>query len=517
MKSAQQVVGIDLGTTNSAVAFVDEAGEAHAIAGRDGERIVPSAVWFPQDGQSRVEVGELAKSQAVIDPDNVAMLFKRGMGGATFLDSRQPFRARGKQWRPEELSSLVLKKMVGIAADHLGHDVTDVVITVPAYFGEAERSATRQAGEMIGLTVHALPAEPMAAAVAHGLDADTRARRFLVFDLGGGTFDVTILERHGDGQLEAVSHHGDRRLGGADFDRLILSRMAEFAMRSHGVTLEADPVDLAEALARAEQLKKDLSSRERAQAALIVGGKRMTFELTRDEFNAMLAEHLENVELAVETCLDNVDMRPAGMDAVLMVGGSSRIPAFQDLLRRYFGKEPQFSKNLDEDVARGAALVGALKTGTAAPSSPLAALPAPVDRSSHAIGVVALNDAGVEENVVVLPANAPIPTVTPAERTFGTNHDGQTEIDVIVNEGDESNLKFVDRLGSGTGDLGGPKPRGYPIVVKMALDGDGILRVTAHDGDSGALITQVEIRREGAMTGLQRAEATAALDDMMVI
>jgi molecular chaperone DnaK len=517
MTDAQQVVGIDLGTTNSVVAFVDETGEAHAIAGRDGERIVPSVVWFPQDDQTRVEVGDLAKSQAVIDPEHVAMLFKRGMGSATFLDSKQPFTARGKEWRPEELSSLVLKKMVQIAADHLGHEVTDVVITVPAYFGEAERSATRQAGEMLGLTVHALPAEPMAAAVAHGLDGNTQARRFLVFDLGGGTFDVTILERHGDGQLEAISHHGDRRLGGADFDRLIVDRMKEFAMKTHQVMFDADPVDLAEAYARAEQLKKDLSSREKAQAALIAGGKRMTFDLSRADFTAMLATHLENVELAVETCLDNVNMSPADIDAVLMVGGSSRIPAFQDLLKRYFGKDPQFSRNLDEDVARGAALVGALKTGTAAPASALAALPVPVDRSSHAIGVTALNDAGVEENVVVLPANAPIPTVPPAEREFGTSFDGQDQIDLTVNEGDETNLRFVDRLGSATGSLGARRPKGYPIVVKMALDQDGILLATAHDGNSGALITKVEVRREGAMSDRQRALATAALDDVMVI
>ena len=241
MNSTVRVVGIDLGTTNSVVAFVDEAGEAHAIAGRDGERIVPSVVWFPRDDETRVEVGDLGKSQAVIDPEHVAMLFKRGMGKATFLDSRKPFVIRGKEWRPEELSSLVLKKMVQIASDHLGYQVTDVVITVPAYFGEAERSATRQAGEMIGLTVHALPAEPMAAAIAHGLDGNARARMFLVFDLGGGTFDVTILKRHDDGQLEAISHHGDRRLGGADFDRLIVARMASSPCGSHGVILDADP------------------------------------------------------------------------------------------------------------------------------------------------------------------------------------------------------------------------------------------------------------------------------------
>ena len=517
MKNTTHAVGIDLGTTNSVVAFVDETGEAHAIAGRDGERIVPSVVWFPQDDESRVEVGELGKSQAVIDPGHVAMLFKRGMGKATFLDSKQPFVVRGKEWRPEELSSLVVKKMVQIASDHLGYPVTDVVITVPAYFGEAERAATRQAGEMLGLTVHALPAEPMAAAVAHGLDGHTQARQFLVFDLGGGTFDVTILRRHDDGQLEAVAHHGDRRLGGADFDRLIVARMADTAMRSHGVVLDADLVDLAEALAKAEQIKKELSSRERAQTALIVGGKRMTFELTRAEFDGLLAEHLENVELTVETCLDTADLRPADMDAVLMVGGSSRIPAFQELLRRYFGREPQFSRNLDEDVARGAALIGALKTGTAAPLSALAALPAPVDRSSHAIGVNALNENDVMGNVVVLPANAPIPTEPPAEQSFGLHDDGQDAIDVVVNEGDEFDLRYVDRLASATGKLDGPKPKGYPITVKMALDGDGILHVTVHDGNSGTLITKLDVQREGAMTSKQLTAATAALDDVMVI
>jgi molecular chaperone DnaK len=517
MTSTMHVVGIDLGTTNSVVAFVDEAGEAHAIAARDGERIVPSVVWFPQDDPTRVEVGELGKSQAVIDPDHVAMLFKRGMGKATFLDSRKPFVTRGKEWRPEELSSLVLKKMVQMASEHLGRKVTDVVITVPAYFGEAERSATRQAGEMIGLTVHALPAEPMAAAVAHGLDGNTGARMFLVFDLGGGTFDVTVLKRHDDGQLEAVSHHGDRRLGGADFDRMIVARMTEAAMDSHGVVLDTDPVDLAEAYAKAEQMKKDLSVRDRAQVTLIVGGKRMTFELSRAEFVAMLADQLENVELAVETCLDNADLRPADMDAVLMVGGSSRIPAFQDLLRRYFGRDPMFSRNLDEDVARGAALIGALKTGTAAPESALAGLPAPVDRSSHAIGVNALDDRGIKGNVVVLPANAPIPTDPPAERTFGLHHDGQDEIDVEVNEGEEFDLRHVARLASATGKLDGPKPEGYPITVKMALDGDGILRVTVYDGISGALITKLDVQREDAMTHSEMTAAAEALDEVTVI
>ena len=511
------IIGIDLGTTNSVVAFVDDAGLAHAIAARDGERVIPSVVWFPPDDPSRVEVGDLARKQAVIDSAHVAQLFKRGMGNATFLEDGSPFRARDKEWRPEELSSLVLKKMVSIASDHFGREIKDVMITVPAYFGEAERAATKQAGEMLGLTVHGLPAEPMAAAVAHGLDGSTDARRFLVFDLGGGTFDVTILERKDDGQLVAKSHHGSRRLGGADFDRLIVGRMSEVALRDHKVALDADPEDLASAYAAAEEIKKELSSRDKSQALLIAGGKRVTFTLTRVELEALLAKYLEDVEDTVQTAMDQVDLEPGDMDAVLMVGGSSRIPMFQELITRMFGKQPQFSKNLDEDVARGAAMMGVLKAGTASPTSALAGLPAPIDSSAHAIGVVALNAAGVEENTVVLPANAAIPTDPPAERTFGVARDGQDRIELIVNEGDETDLRYVARLGSATGDLRGPKAQGYPILVRMRLDADGILHATAHDGQTQALLTEVVVTREGSMSKAQRIAAEQALDDVVVI
>lgn len=505
------VVGIDLGTTNSVVAFVDEAGLAHAIADPTGNRIVPSAVWFPPDDPSRVEVGALAKRRRRIEPENVATLFKRGMGESTFLPSGQPFMARGTEWRPEVLSSIVVKKLVGIASDQLRERITDVVITVPAYFGEAERAATRLAGELAELQVHLLPAEPMAAAVAHGLDADTGPSTILVFDLGGGTFDVTVLRKEASGQLEAVAHNGDRRLGGADFDQMIVDRMAAQAMSELRVDLRAEAQDLAEAYLQAEQIKIDLSSRDAVEEMVLAGGKRMVFEFSRAEFESLIAKHLENTELTVESALDTAELTKNDIDAVLLVGGSCRIPAFQAMLRNYFGKEPLLSRNLDEDVARGAALMGVLRLGLAPEGSALSRLPPPIDRSSQPIGVTAQNSEGVLENFVVLPAQTTMPTPAPFVKTFGTVFDGQTMIEMEVNEGDDPNLRFVTKLGSAVGEFDAPKPSGYPIEVRMSLTADGILSATAHDGASGRQIAEVVIQHQGELSDSDKQAATSRL------
>ncbi len=515
-----RVVGIDLGTTNSVVAYVDESGIAHAIADETGARILPSAVWFPVDDADKVEVGELAKRHKAIEPSAVATLFKRGMGKETFLDGGAPFTAHGKTWRPEELSSLITKKLVGTAEHHLGGPVTDVVVTVPAYFGEPERAATRLAGELAGLTVHLLPAEPMAAAVAHGLESSSGAGTILVFDLGGGTFDVTLLSKGPDGSLEAIAHNGDRMLGGADFDELIVKDMAECAAAELSVDLYADPNDLAEAYQNAEDLKKDLSSRDSAEATLIVGGKRLRYSLTRVEFEAMLAEHVENTELTVETALDKAGLTAADVDEVLLVGGSSRIPAFRNMLAAYFEKEPIASKNLDEDVARGAALMGVLHLGQAPRGTALSRLSPPADRSSHALGVVVTNDAGVEINQVILPENSPVPTPNDPDRelpVFGCITDNQTQIELVVNEGDDENLQFVNRIGTAMGDFDGPKPKGYPIRIKMDLTADALLVCEALDGVTGALVAKVEVDRKGSMSASEQKLAEETLDDMVVL
>ncbi len=510
-----RVVGIDLGTTNSVVAFVDENGEAHAIADESGSRITPSVVYFPS-GEDRMEVGALAQRQSVLEPDRVARLFKRGMGLETFLPDGSQFMVDGKELRPELLSSFVIRKLVNVAELHLGETVSDVVITVPAYFGEAERTATQSAGEIAGMTVHLLPAEPMAAAVAFGLEEPGAAGTILVFDLGGGTFDVTVLRRDGSGELQAVAHEGNRTLGGADFDQLIVNRMAVQAATEVGADLASDPQDLASAQEAAEEIKKELSTRDKAETALIVGGSRVRFELTRSDFEGLIAHAVEDTELTVERALDAAGLTAQDIDQVLMVGGSSRIPAFKEMLAKYFGKDPLASKNLDEDVARGAALMGTLRLGLAPTESALSRLPAPRDISSHGLGIEALDESGNTMNVVMLPSGTPLPLLEPVKHTFGTASNNQQEIQILIYEGDQSDIRFVEELGRGMGRFDQPKPINHPINVEMSLTEAGTVHVTASDGLSGSHLCDVEVHRKTSLSAVDMAAGTEMLNDFEV-
>ena len=316
---AAPIIGIDLGTTNSVVAYVDDVGNAQTIAGRDGHRIIPSVVWFQESGE--FAVGQLAKDQALVEPTRVAQLFKRGMGSKTFLSSGEPFSVDGKVWSPEELSSLVVKKLAAMAEEFFQEPAKRAVITVPAYFGEAERAATKAAGELAGLEVLALPNEPMAAAASHGLTWDAASGTFLVFDLGGGTFDVTILERHPSSELIVKSHMGDRALGGADFDRMIFDRMVQAVREQNGVDLRGDPYDFSEAMAKAEEVKKQLSSSAEVRQLVVASGTRTKFEIGREEFEELLEERLQEVSDTVDNALDAADVSASQIDQVLLVGG----------------------------------------------------------------------------------------------------------------------------------------------------------------------------------------------------
>lgn len=502
MTMAAPIVGIDLGTTNSVIAYVDDVGNAQTIAGRDGHRIVPSVVFF--QGPGDFVVGQLARDQAQVEPQRVAQLFKRGMGGKTYLDSGEPFVVDGKTWSPEELSSLVLKKLTSMAAEFFQSEITRAVITVPAYFGEAERAATKTAGELAGLEVLALPNEPMAAAASHGLTKSAETGLILVFDLGGGTFDVTVLERRASSEIIVMSHQGIRRLGGADFDRMIFDRMVQAVREQSGCDLRADPFDFAEAMSKAEEIKKQLSSSTEVRQLLQASGTRNMFELSREEFEEMLDEKLEDVSDTVDTALEESGVKASQINAVLLVGGSSRIPAFQRLLRQKFPVELTFSKNLDEDVARGAALLGTLRAGEAPSGSFLSQLPKPQDVASHSIGVTIQSESGRLQNAPVLLAGTPVPTPRPVSQTFFTVEDGQTAVDVRVNEGDFDDLSLVKSLGQATGQLGVARPKGYPITITMHYTADQLLVVTAYDGESGQPLCELPIRREGLLSKDQK-------------
>jgi molecular chaperone DnaK len=508
----ERIIGIDLGTTNSVVAYTDPNGITEVIAGKDGDRVVPSVVYFPA-GQDPV-VGSRAKQHALVEPERVATLFKRGMGERTFRPDGQPFVLDGKTWLPEELSSLVLKKLVGMAADHFGEPVRRAVITVPAYFGEPERTATRTAGELAGLDVFRIVNEPTAAAFAHGMDHLGEARRVLVFDLGGGTFDVTIMDVGADGSLVVVATGGDRKLGGADFDRLIVDQMAKTAQAS-GVEIAADPWSQQDAYAKAEEIKKDLSSLDTATRPITAGGRPIMFTLTRADFDKLIRKQLQGVEDITLHTIDEAGLQPTDITTVLMVGGSSRVLAFQALLARVCGQDPTFSRNLDEDVARGAAILGTKLSGDADPRSELAMLPAPRDVTSQGLGVTVVDGPGrVELNQIMIPGNTAVPHTS--EMTFSTVDDGQSEVDVRLNEGDDEDMAFVRELSHSVGRFARPVRRGHPIRIEMEYTAEQLIRVRAYDGESGGFLCDLEVRHDSQMSDDEKRRARNYLTSVEV-
>ncbi|MGE5156188.1 MAG: Hsp70 family protein [Betaproteobacteria bacterium] len=497
-----RIFGIDLGTTNSVIAYTDPTATTEVIAGQDGARIVPSVVYFGKDGTQLV--GMSARQRAIIEPDRVAMLFKRGMGEKAFLDNDAPCVVDGKTWSPEELSASVLKKLALMAQDRFGEPVRKVVITVPAYFGDNERAATKSAGEIAGLEVVHIVNEPTAAAIAHGLD-NASAGRILVFDLGGGTFDVTVMEVAPDGSMKVLATGGDRRLGGMDFDNLILEKMIATA-RLGGLDIE-EPWARQDAYGKAEELKKELSTLETASTSLTGSGRPLPFELTRAQFEKLIKDKVTATEDTTLYTLELAGLQPSDIGTVLMVGGSSRIPAFQKMLERVFGRPPGFSRNLDEDVARGAAMLAAKEGHDLDPRTVLAQMAKPSDVCSQGLGVSALNDDRVMQNFIIIEAQTPVPAH--GEDTFNTVEEGQTEVEIKLNEGDQEDLGFVKEIAKGTGPFGRRVPKGHPITVKVDYNRAGIIELNAYDGQTGAFMCNLTVDRPGNLSRAQVANAAA--------
>lgn len=508
------VIGIDLGTTNSVVSYTDDAGVTHVIADENGDRIVPSVIHFATDGE--IVVGHQAREYASIQPDRVARVFKRGMGDRTHLPDGRAFEVDGKAHTPEELSSIVLKKLRQVAEQELGGATTRAVITVPHYFGDPERAATRSAGEIAGLEVLQIVNEPTAAAIAHGIDArGEEAGKLLVFDLGGGTFDVTVMRYGADGEMTVIAGDGDRELGGADFDRAILNDMKRVVKDRTGRDLAADPSDLAEAIDASESVKKELSTRATAMKRIISGGQPVTYELTREKFAELIAEHVVFVEDAVRRVFDDEAVANS-VDKALMVGGSSRIPLFKDLVREITGLEPMLTKNLDEDVSRGASMLGAkLGSATLDPRSQLAKMPKPQDAASHAVGLTLVRDDGrTEYNHVVIPRGAAVPYV--GTFTFGAASNNQTCVEVVVNEGDDEDLTFTRELTKSEGRFAHPVPRGYPLRCEVEYTIEQLVRITMFDGQTDKQICELKIERDGVLDDAGKAAARAFLSQTTV-
>ncbi|MDY0087939.1 MAG: molecular chaperone DnaK [Coriobacteriia bacterium] len=486
-----KVIGIDLGTTNSAVAVL-EGGEPSIIINAEGDRTTPSVVAFRKDGE-RV-VGKAAKNQAITNPENTITSIKRFIGRRydetgserqtiaynveKGKDGRSVVSVEGKTYTPEEISAFVLQKLKADAEAYLGEKVTEAVITVPAYFNDMQRQATKDAGKIAGLEVKRIINEPTAAALAYGLDKGDKAQTILVFDLGGGTFDVSILDL-GDGVFEVKSTSGDNHLGGDDWDQRIIDWLADKFKADQGIDLRADKMALQRLKEAAEKAKIELSTTQTTQINLpfitadASGPKHLDYALTRAEFQKITSALLDRCKKPVETAIKDAGIKASDIDYVILVGGQTRMPAVSELVKNITGKEPHKGVNPDEVVAVGAAIQGGVLAGDVKDILLL-------DVTPLSLGVETLG--GVMTRMIE--RNTTIPTRK--TETYTTAADGQTSVEIHVLQGEREMASDNKTLGKFNLMNIPPAPRGIPqIEVTFDIDANGIVNVSAKDMGTG--------------------------------
>jgi len=458
-----KIIGIDLGTTNSCVAVL-EGGEPKVIPNPEGNRTTPSVVAF-KNGER--QVGEVAKRQAITNPNTIISI-KRHMG------TDHKVEAEGKQYTPQEISAIILQYLKSYAEDYLGESVTKAVITVPAYFNDAERQATKDAGKIAGLEVERIINEPTAAALAYGLDKTDEDQTILVYDLGGGTFDVSILEL-GDGVFEVKATAGDNRLGGDDFDQVIIDYLVEQFKKENGIDLSQDKMALQRLKDAAEKAKKDLSGVTTTQVSLPfitagpAGPLHLEVSLSRAKFDELTAHLVERTMGPTRQALSDAGLTPSEIDKVILVGGSTRIPAVQEAIKKATGKEPHRGVNPDEVVAMGAAIQGGVITGDVKDVVLL-------DVTPLSLGIETMG--GVFTKLIE--RNTTIPTSK--SQVFSTAADNQTAVDIHVLQGERPMAADNKTLGRFQLSDIPPAPRGIPqIEVTFDIDKNGIVNVRAKD------------------------------------
>jgi molecular chaperone DnaK len=509
MAQGEKIIGIDLGTTNSVVAIM-EGSEPTVIANQEGERTTPSVIGFTRDGETLV--GAPARNQRVTNPERTVYSVKRFMGRrhneVASEEKMVPYKVVGganeyvkiqigdQQYTPQEISAKVLRKLKEAAESYLGHKVNKAVITVPAYFNDAQRQATKDAGQIAGLEVARIINEPTAAAMAYGLDKGKKEQKIVVFDLGGGTFDVSVLELNDDDGMkvfEVISTNGDTHLGGDDFDEALIHFVADEFKKSNGVDLRKDVMALQRLQEACEKAKKELSSRPNTDLNLpfitadASGPKHLQMNITRAKFEELVDPLVERCRRPVEQALKDAKLNPSDIDEVILVGGSTRMPKVQELVKKMFGKEPHKGVNPDEVVAVGAAIQGSVLAG---------------DRKDVLLLDVTPLTLGIETEHGILTALVERNTTIPTEKkqVFSTAADNQTAVTIQVYQG-ERKMAADNRL-LGKFDLSGlpPAPRGVPqIEVKFDIDQNGILNVTAKDLGTGKE-AQVAIKESSGLS-----------------
>ena len=464
-----KIIGIDLGTTNSAVAVM-EGGDAVIIPNIEGNRTTPSVVAFTKDGERLV--GETAKRQAITNPDRTISSIKRHMG------SDFNVKIDSKTYTPQDISAMILQKLKSDAESYLGEKITEAVITVPAYFTDAQRQATKDAGRIAGLDVKRIVNEPTAAALAYGEDKDTEAQTVMVYDLGGGTFDVSILELS-DGVFEVHATRGNNKLGGDDFDNRVIDYIAEEFKKENGIDLKADKMSLQRLKEAAEKAKKELSSTMSTNinlpfiTASQAGPLHLNMDLTRAKFDELTADLVKMTEGPVKDALSDAGLSASDIDKVLLVGGSTRIPAVQECIKKLTGKQPQKDINPDECVALGAAIQGGVLSGDVKDLLLL-------DVTPLSLGIETMGNITTR----LIERNTTIPTKK--SQVFTTAADNQTSVEIHVLQGERQMAKDNVTLGRFTLDGIAPARRGVPqIEVTFDIDANGIVNVSAKDLGTG--------------------------------